>query len=260
MTDQVKTNSVNSERLSVVALFSGGASGVRYLLEKSRQDANYRITAGLADSEDCSGINTLDQHGVPVEVVKKRDLNNGESDSRYFGRVAESVKEYDPDLILLSGFMKIVKEPLLSRFEDQIINVHPADLRIEENGKRKYRGTDTVRRTISSGAREIRSTVHLVTRGVDEGPILVVSEPVRINRRLVRTFEEFDRDMVRSYADILQEWMKWACDGPAIKRAIELIATGKVNIDGNDVSFEGKNPSKSSYYDLEKEDFVPLRA
>jgi len=248
--------------LSVVALFSGGASGVRYLLDADRHNGtNYEIVAGIADSREIPGIEVLNKGNVPVEIILDRAGTSGgtggdETGPNYFREITEAVDRYEPDIVLLSGFMRIVREPLLNEYNGRIVNVHPADLRLKEGGSRKYRGTDTVYRAIVSGEEEIRSTVHLVTAGVDEGPVLVVSEPLQINREIVRTFEKFDESMIRTYADLVQEWMKWACDGPAIRKTLELIAGGKVYLDRGEVHLKSEAGVERGYYDLEKDEIV----
>ncbi|MFB6214615.1 MAG: phosphoribosylglycinamide formyltransferase [Candidatus Bipolaricaulia bacterium] len=248
--------------LKVLALFSGGASGARYLLEEpAGKTGNFEIVAGIGDANDCSGIEVFERRNLPVDVVcgdrtcEDRDEEKGSGKS-YFERLTNAVDSYEPDILLLSGFMRIVKDPLLSKYEGRIINVHPADLRLEEAGTRKYRGTDTVYRTIASGDEETRSTVHIVTAGVDQGPILVVSEPVPINRNLVHTLMKFNKETVRRYADVVQEWMKWSCDGPAIQKCLSLISNGKVGIRAGKVYLEGEKGFTKGYYDLKKDKIV----
>ena len=239
--------------LTVAVLFSGGASGARYLFKEAEErEVNYEIAVGVTDSSKAPGIDVFNVKNVPVEVVRPDEQSVRDGDPGYFARVTRVIVRYDPDLVLLSGFMRIVKDPLLAKFSSRIVNVHPADLRIEENGERKYRGTDTVYRAIISGESEVRSTLHLVTPGVDEGPILVVSEPVSVNRKMVRCFERFDKARIEDYANLIQEWMKWACDGPAISRALALIGDGKVKLKDDRVAFEDETQLRRGYYDLKR--------
>lgn len=251
-----------SDPLKVLVLFSGGASGARYLFEHSAgRSGNFEILAGITDAPDCSGIEIFERKNIPIEIITAGGPNSGESEEsepekNYFERLTERIGRYEPDLLLLSGFMRIVRDPLLSKFEGRIINVHPADLRLEEDGKRKYRGTDTVYRTITSGENAIRSTVHFVTNGVDEGPILVVSKPVPINRNLVNTLTKFNDNMIRDYANLVQEWMKWSCDGPAIQKALCLISIGKVGHKAGKLYIKDENTPVEAYYDMEKDTIV----
>ena len=249
-----------AEPLSVVVLFSGGASGARYLFSESAAgNQNYEIVAGMTDRSNASGIDVFERRNLPAIVVEEGASGEitPKSSKKFFRKIAGAVNKFEPDLILLSGFMRIVRNPLLKEYGGRIINVHPADLRVKEGGKRKYRGTDTVYKTIVSGDREIRSTVHLVTRGVDQGPILVVSEPVQIDRKVVRVFDQFDPSQFRGYADTIQEGMKWICDGPAIEKALDLIGRGKIRMSTDGVMVKGDNNFVSGYYDIESERIIP---
>ena len=251
---------VKDRTLKILVLFSGGASGARYLFESSgNHPGNYEIIGAIADGGDSPGRELFRAREVPVEIMDTEKINHSEDEGdrfNYFKDLLDAVERYGPDLILLSGFMRVVRNPLLDEYAGRIINVHPADLRVEENGKRKYRGTDTVYQTILAGEEEIRSTVHFVTASVDEGPIIVVSEPVPINQDLVRGFRKFDAKEINKYAELLQEGMKWRCDGPAIKKALELIADGDVLLAKEEVLLKSENGFTPGYYDLQKETIV----
>lgn len=245
----------------MVILFSGGASGARFLFKETGNcKNNYEIVAGLTDSPGASGINVFRKRDLPVKVVDKASFpGSPSSDTRgspYFKKLAEEAGEFEPDLLLLSGFMQVVKDPLLSKYASEIINVHPADLRLKEDGKRKYRGSDTVYRSIRSGEENIRSTVHFVTGEIDAGPILVVSRPVQIEREMVQSFERFKEKVIRDYADLLQEWMKWSCDGPAIQKALNLIGSGVVRASRERTLLKVKDEFIPGYYDMEKEKVI----
>lgn len=264
MIKSLSDQSIENRQMRVVVLFSGGASGARYLFEEAGLErTNYEIVAGIADKDEVSGIEVFTGRDIPVKVVNKKEFlsypdPNEKSIFRYFDELARIVGEFEPDLLLLSGFMQVIREPLLTKYGGQIINVHPADLRIKKHGDRKYRGDDAVYKTIVAGENEIRSTIHLVTKRVDEGPIVVVSRPVPIEKEMVRTFERFDQNMVRNYADLLQEWMKWSCDGPSIQKALALFEKGEVKFSHGKVTVKGANGFTPGYYDLKEERVVTV--
>ncbi len=129
----------------------------------------------------------------------------------YFGSLLSIVSLYQPDIIMLSGFMLSITEPLLNYCP--IINVHPADLRITYgNGKPKYTGSNPVAVAINAGERYTASTIHVVEKEVDCGKIICVSEPLYVLKGIT------PKDH--------QEKMKMQCDGPAYKKALELITNG----------------------------------
>lgn len=214
----------SGRKMRVVVLFSGGASGLKYLLESDPNlGDDYEIVGAFTDREDASGIELTRRAGIPVEIfsfkryLEARGAKRSDPETRqaYFTEVLQRIKPWEPDVLMLSGFMLIVTDPLLSAYRPRILNVHPADLRaVGERGRRKYVGMDAVAQAIRAGEKSTRSTVHLVTEEVDGGPILVVSDPLEVEPG-VSPKEH-------------QERMKWACDGPAVQRALRLIAEGRV--------------------------------
>jgi len=246
--------------LRVGALFSGGASGVRYLIDHATGHGEaYEVVAGFGTDPDATGVEALRERGVPVESRDVRGFHRERGDHprdltvrpEYDRRTREAFDEYDPDVLLLSGYMWVVTDPLLSAYP--VINVHPADLAVREDGERRYVGADAVYDAVTAGEPQTRSTVHFVTRAVDDGPILVRSEPFEVHRELVATLRTYGAaDPLRSYVDAQQEWMKWAGDGPAIATALELIAAGRVERAGGLVRIDGE----PGFYDLEVGDVV----
>jgi folate-dependent phosphoribosylglycinamide formyltransferase PurN len=214
-------------KMRVVVLFSGGASALKYLLENDPNlGQNYEIVGAFTDREDASGIELAQRAGIPVEIFSfkkfleehRAERTDPKARQAYFTEVLKRIGRWHPDILILSGFMLIVTEPLLSAFKHRILNVHPADLRVrDERGRRKYVGMDVVARAIRAGEKFTRSTIHLVTEEVDGGPILVVSDPLEVEPGV--SPEEH------------QERMKWACDGPAYQKALELITEGRVWVD-----------------------------
>jgi len=210
--------------LRVVVFFSGSASSMRYLLENDENyGKQYTFVGAFSDRPEASGIESAKNAGIPVKVhdfKKWRAENNveaGNIDARekYFFEVLDMIKEWNADIIMFSGFMLITTDPLISAFEGRILNVHPADLRITDAaGKRKYvgPGTKVLEQQFADGLEGTSSTVHLVVRGVDEGPIIAVSEALPIEPGIT----------VHDH----QEKMKFACDGPAYRRAFERISSG----------------------------------
>ncbi|MFW5919333.1 MAG: phosphoribosylglycinamide formyltransferase [Halanaeroarchaeum sp.] len=234
--------------LRVVVFFSGSASGFRYLATNDdRYGDDYRVVGGFTDDPDCPGVDHLENHGVPVESTDieafyaERNADTGDMGVRedFDDRTASLVEDFDADLVLLSGYMWILTDPIVGSYP--VVNVHPADLTVEdENGDRVYVGADPVYDAIVAGEAETRSSVHAVTADVDAGPVIVRSKPFEVHRSLADSLIEFGaEDALRAYVDAHQEWMKWEGDGPAIARALQLIATGRVELDGETALIDG---------------------
>jgi folate-dependent phosphoribosylglycinamide formyltransferase PurN len=210
-----------TEKLRIVVLFSGGASAAQYLIEKDRwYNKTYEFVFALTDKKDASGVSYFEEKEIPcMEAgIKQFCVRNG-----YFGKIRDMpdnirrayfthlqhiIRQFKPDLILLSGFMLKIVAPLLGYCP--IINVHPADLRIKnEDGTPKYTGDDAVTLAINAGETSTASTIHVVEEKVDEGKIICVSQPLMVQPE-VSVAEHQNR-------------MKIFCDGPAYAEALRLI-------------------------------------
>ena len=121
-----------------------------------------RVAAVIADREDAAGLEIASAAGVPTAVVRLADFPSREL---WDEAVARSIATFSPDLVVLAGFMRILGEPVLSRFGGRIINTHPALLPA-------YPGAHGVRDALAGGAKVTGCTVIVVDAGVDTGPIV----------------------------------------------------------------------------------------
>jgi len=207
-------------KMRIVVLFSGGASAVPFMLGSDL----FEVVGAISSSKSASGIEKLRKLAIPVEVLDIKEFYAGRPISdmsvrrEYEERLIQIIKEkgWRPDVIACSGYMYILTERFLREFPNRVLNVHPADLSITEGGRRKYTGLHAVRDQIEAGERETRSTIHLMNEIPDQGPIIVISEPLPVEGR---SPEE------------QQSLMKEKCDGPAYRKALELIARGMVAVD-----------------------------
>ena len=127
------------------------------------------------------------------------------------------------DLIVLAGYMRIVYPPLLHRFKNQIINIHPGDLTSEDKSKRRmYAGHDAVYQALSQGEKRTRSSVILADEGLDTGPIIVSGPWVDYEGGYPAT---------RETAKLHQDKQKSQSDWPAAIAAVKLISQGRMGID-----------------------------
>jgi phosphoribosylglycinamide formyltransferase-1 len=206
-----------------VVLCSGSASSFRFLCENDpNYGKTYKIVGVFSDVSRCSGIAYAQDRRVPtatfdfrawcgVHKVSRSDFRAREA---YFRKLIYIIAgAWEADFIILSGFMLRITEPLLSRFEGRILNVHPALLSIQDDGgKRKYTGLGVVKRAMEV-CDPTGSTVHIATDEPDMGPIVIESPPL--------PYKSGDDPNEH------QERMKVLCDGPAFQAALDtLISSG----------------------------------
>ncbi len=149
--------------LSLVVLISGGGSNLRALLEAS-EDAEFpaRVVAVGAD-RDADGFEHAEEFGIPTFSVS---LANFGSREEWGEALLEQLAVWRPDLVILSGFMKLLPPHVVDTLSPNLINTHPAYLP-------EFPGAHGVRDAIDAGVSETGATVIVVDNGVDSGPIIV---------------------------------------------------------------------------------------
>lgn len=211
--------------LQIAVLFSGSASALRYLYENDPNYGHtYEIICGICNKKDTKGEKFCREKNINFVYANTKlfcKINGYEGKlcdmpkkvrTEYYKQLLRQIDIYKPDMLLLSGFMLEIIDPLLSYVP--IINVHPADLEIKDiqTGKPKYTGDDAVTMAFEAGELYTASTIHVVEQEVDCGKIICVSDP------LYRVDGVAAKDH--------QEKMKILCDGPAYQKALEMITSG----------------------------------
>ena len=148
--------------LSLVVLISGGGSNLRALLEAS-QDAEFpaRVIAVGAD-RDAEGLAHAEEFGIPTFSVA---LSNFADRDAWGDELLAQVQSWQPDLVVLSGFMKLLPPRVVGSLSPHLINTHPAYLP-------EFPGAHGVRDAIAAGVSETGASVIVVDNGVDSGPII----------------------------------------------------------------------------------------
>ena len=149
--------------MDVVVLVSGRGSNLRAIcaaIDAGTCDAN--IIAVVSDRRKAAALEFASDRGIATDVVP---LRKGDDRDLWNEVLAERVAAFDPDLIVLAGFMRVLGLPLLARFPGRIINVHPALLP-------SFPGHSGPQDALDGGVRISGCTVHVVDAGVDTGPII----------------------------------------------------------------------------------------
>jgi len=146
--------------LSVVVLISGSGSNLRALLEAAANPINgIRILAVGADNP-ATGLEHAELFNVPTFVVAPQNFDGRQAWSEV---LLENVKFYQPDLVVLAGFMRILPASFVSALSPNLINTHPSLLPA-------FPGAHAVRDALAAGSTVTGVTVHVVDHGVDTGP------------------------------------------------------------------------------------------
>ncbi|ERK73616.1 MULTISPECIES: phosphoribosylglycinamide formyltransferase [Leifsonia] len=148
--------------LSIVVLISGGGSNLRALLEAS-QDAEFpaRVVAVGAD-RDADGLAHAEEFGIPSFTVPFSSFDDRE---QWGDELLAQIRQWEPDLVILSGFMRLVPPRVVEAFSPNLINTHPAYLP-------EFPGAHGVRDALAAGATQTGASLIVVDDGVDAGPII----------------------------------------------------------------------------------------
>ena len=147
----------------VAILISGGGSNMVALLDSMTGDHPARPCVVLSNRADAGGLAKAAARGVATEVVDHKP-HKGDRAS-FENALHATLMVHRPDIICLAGFMRVLTEGFVRRWQGRMINIHPSLLP-------KYRGLHTHERALDAGEAEAGCTVHEVTAALDDGPIL----------------------------------------------------------------------------------------
>jgi len=148
---------------SLVILISGRGSNMQALLEAGLP---LRIAAVISNRPDASGLEIAKKHGVATAVVDHRAYPDR---AAFDAALAEKIDCYQPDLVALAGFMRILSDGFVKRYQGRLMNIHPSLLPA-------FPGLDTHARALREGVKTHGCTVHFVTPQIDHGPIIIQAE------------------------------------------------------------------------------------
>jgi len=172
--------------LSIVVLLSGSGSNLQAIIDSIQSGSlNAKIECVLSNKAEAYGLIRAGQAGIPNIVINKIPSQTRE---QYDQLLIEAISPYQPDLIVLAGFMRILSPVFTQHFANRIINIHPSLLP-------KYRGMNTHQRVLEAKDPDHGATIHFVTEGLDEGPIIAhtkvsVSKNDSINKLKQRVLEQ----------------------------------------------------------------------
>jgi phosphoribosylglycinamide formyltransferase-1 len=210
-----------TDALRVAVLASGRGSNLQAIIdaiEAGTVQAN--IVAIISNKKDAPALERARRHGLPALFVDPKPYT-GRPDSReaYDRELLNALKQHNVELILLAGYMKIVTKVLVEAFMNRMMNIHPSLLP-------SFPGLDVQKKAIDWGCKLGGCTVHFVTEGVDEGPIIL--------QAAVPILDDDSPDTLA--ARILEQ------EHRIYPRAVQLFAEGRLRVDGRRVFIENGKP------------------
>jgi phosphoribosylglycinamide formyltransferase 1 len=146
---------------NVVILLSGRGSNMQAIVNAALPGV--RIACVMSNVPDAAGLEFAHARGLPTAVIDHRTFPDR---SRFDEALAKAIDAYRPDLVVLAGFMRILGEAFVRRYEGRLMNIHPSLLPA-------FQGLNTHARALKAGVRLHGASVHFVTATLDDGPIVI---------------------------------------------------------------------------------------
>ncbi|PWB32853.1 phosphoribosylglycinamide formyltransferase [Pseudomonas sp. SDI] len=153
-----------SKTCDVVVLLSGTGSNLQALIDNVRAgDSPVRIRAVISNRADAYGLQRASAAGIDTAVLDHKAFDGREA---FDAALVELIDGFQPQLVVLAGFMRILSAGFVRHYQGRLLNIHPSLLP-------KYKGLHTHQRALEAGDAEHGCSVHFVTEELDGGPLVV---------------------------------------------------------------------------------------
>ncbi len=147
----------------IVILISGRGSNMEAIVDTlQREQWQAQVACVVSNRPEAAGLRFAQSHGIATAVVDHKAYPTREA---FDAALAEAIDAHAPDLVVLAGFMRILGEAFVRRYEGRMLNIHPSLLPA-------FPGLHTHQRAIEAGCKVAGATVHFVTPALDHGPIV----------------------------------------------------------------------------------------
>lgn len=185
----------------IVILVSGYGSNAQAIIDACESgEINGEVVAIISNKPDAYALERAYQHNIAAHSLSHQDFIDRES---FDHRLLTFINRYQPDLLVLAGFMRILTTNFVAQFSGRLLNIHPSLLP-------KYTGLNTHQRALNNGDEEHGCSVHFVTAELDGGPVVLQSK--------IRILPNDNAELLAKRLAIC-EWrvyplvLAWFCDG-----------------------------------------------
>lgn len=207
--------------LNVVVMVSGGGTNLQAIIDAVDNGTitNTRLAGVISNNKNAYALERARIRGIPAQCVSPKDY---EDRAQFNRKLLEAVDAYEPDLVVLAGFLVVIPPEMTAKYKNRMINIHPS--LIPSFCGTGYYGLKVHEGALARGVKVTGATVHFVDEGTDTGPI-ILQQPVMVEQE----------DTPETLQRRVMEQAEWKI----LPEAIDLIARGKVRVeDGKAVILE----------------------
>ncbi len=191
---------MSKETLSLVVLVSGSGSNLQAIIDATANDLPAKIAAVISNRDDAYGLERASQNGIETRVLNHKPYPDRET---YDQALMALIDSFQPGLIILAGFMRILSPLFVQHYQGRLLNIHPSLLP-------KYKGLHTHQRALEAGETLHGASVHFVTEELDGGPVILQAQvPVETND----TEERLAARVLKQEHIIYPQVIRWFAEG-----------------------------------------------
>nr|WP_278417073.1 phosphoribosylglycinamide formyltransferase [Mediterraneibacter faecis] len=201
--------------LRVLSMVSGGGTNLQAIIDsvKNGTITNTELVGVISNNKNAYALTRAEENGIDAKCISPKDY---ESREVFNQELLKAVDAYEPDLIVLAGYLVVIPPEMIKKYKNRIINIHPS--LIPSFCGTGYYGLKVHEAALARGVKVVGATVHFVDEGTDTGPII-----------LQKAVEVQNGDTPEVLQRRVMEQVEWKI----LPRAIDLIANGKVEVEGH---------------------------
>lgn len=206
--------------LKLAVLVSGGGTNLQAIIDSIADGriTNAEIKVVISNNKNAYALERAAKAGIPVKALSPKDFTDREA---FNDALLQALIDSEADLVVLAGCLVVIPPKIVERFKNRIINIHPS--LIPSFCGKDYYGLKVHEGVLNRGVKVTGATVHFVDDGTDTGPII-----------LQKAVEVHQDDTPKSLQLRVMEEAEWVI----MPRAIDLIANGKVKVEGGKALIE----------------------
>ena len=206
--------------LKLAVLVSGGGTNLQAIIDSiaDRRITNAEIKVVISNNKNAYALERAAKAEIPAKALSPKDFTDREA---FNDALLQALIDSEADLVVLAGCLVVIPPKIVEHFKNRIINIHPS--LIPSFCGKDYYGLKVHEGVLSRGVKVTGATVHFVDDGTDTGPII-----------LQKAVEVHQDDTPKSLQLRVMEEAEWVI----MPRAIDLIANGKVKVEGGKALIE----------------------